>query len=219
MIRRNRILVYSGRDLSAPGTSLPSTDDGALYFSVDSPEKLRELLAEDGFDAVIIDRETTPADGSLSKVLEAAAGYDIPVVVARLSSETDIDEPPELKSATQRLVLRRNRPESAPSAREEADIVADTAATLSHEINNPLLAITANVEVLLKQKAGLPDEIVEKIRMIEKAAERIRKVTHGLIELQSVRFRRTAAGRMIDLGNLAGQTEVEKTAAAAESAE
>jgi signal transduction histidine kinase len=222
MMYRSRILVYSGPDSAAPGKSPLSTDDGDIYFFADSPEKLRALLAEDHFEAVIIDPKVTATDGNLFEVLKEAAARNLPVIVTRFDPETDINELARFKGpvpAAQRLILRRNRSEAKSRRRNEADIVSETAATLSHEINNPLMAITANVEVLLRRRNGLRDDVLDKIRLIGKAAERIRTITHGLIGLDSVRFRNTAAGRMIDVGNLPGKNGVDSTGAAKRPAE
>ncbi len=102
----------------------------------------------------------------------------------------------------QKLVLRMRQPQETPDDPGVSLIVAQTAATLSHEINNPLMAITGLVEILLKERQKLPGDTVAKIELIGSAAERIRKVTEKLIEVDTLQYRETPSGRIIDLDML-----------------
>jgi len=102
----------------------------------------------------------------------------------------------------QKLVLRMRQPQKPRGDQSASIIVAQTAATLSHEINNPLMAITGLVEILRKERQKLPGDVVEKIEQIGSAAERIRKVTEKLIEADTLHYRETPSGRIIDLDSL-----------------
>ena len=101
-----------------------------------------------------------------------------------------------------KLLLRRSAPEYSINDPHSLKIVAQTAATLSHEINNPLMTITGIVERLLAMDAGLTSETREKVRQVGEAAARIRNVTERLMEIDALYFRHTAAGLMIDLERL-----------------
>lgn len=97
------------------------------------------------------------------------------------------------------LIWRRSRPEQSRKQFSSQDILVQTVATLSHEINNPLMAIAASAEVLLDGSDKLPADIVEKIRQIKLAADRIQSVIERLREIETIQYRETAAGRMINL--------------------
>jgi signal transduction histidine kinase len=101
-----------------------------------------------------------------------------------------------------RLILRRSRHEDRQDS-DRIKIIAETAATLGHEINNPLMVITASIESILKSHSALPDDIIDKIRAIAYSAERIKNVTEKLTNAENLTYRETACGRMIDLGKSA----------------
>ncbi len=98
--------------------------------------------------------------------------------------------------------LVRSTPERIINDPESLKLVAQTAATLSHEINNPLMAISGIVERLLQSESEMSPGILEKVRQIGVAAARIRSVTEQLMEIDALYLRHTAAGLMIDLDRL-----------------
>lgn len=95
----------------------------------------------------------------------------------------------------------------------ESDIktkaVLETAATINHEINNPLMAVMGNVELLLRKKEGeLAPDAREKLEKIHDAANRIRQVTQDLMRITSARSTPYPGGTsMIDLDGSAKRDE------------
>ncbi len=87
--------------------------------------------------------------------------------------------------------------EKNPFPKDSTDIATAMAATLCHEINNPLMTISAVTEVLLNNHKDLPPDVIDKINTVSIAAERIRKATHKLIGLDSLKYCDTAASKMI----------------------
>jgi signal transduction histidine kinase len=78
--------------------------------------------------------------------------------------------------------------------------VIEAAATLNHEINNPLMAVVGNLELLLRHADKLEPDAVAKLHKIRDAAERIRTVTQDLMRLREARsIPYPGGGRMIDL--------------------
>lgn len=66
---------------------------------------------------------------------------------------------------------------------ERVAAILETAVAVNHEINNPLTAVLGNTQLLLLKKDSLPDDIVSKIKTIEKSAIRIREVTQKLMTI------------------------------------
>jgi signal transduction histidine kinase len=78
--------------------------------------------------------------------------------------------------------------------------VAETAAAVNHEINNPLMALVGNLELLLRRSEQFDPDSVTKLSRIREAAERIRTVTHDLMRIQEARsVPYPGGGRMIDI--------------------
>jgi hypothetical protein len=64
---------------------------------------------------------------------------------------------------------------------ERIAAILETAVAINHEINNPLTAVLGNTQLLLLQEDQLPDDVITKIKVIEKSALRIRQVTQKLM--------------------------------------
>jgi len=66
---------------------------------------------------------------------------------------------------------------------ERIAAILETAVAINHEINNPLTAVLGNTQLLLLQEDQLPEEVITKIKVIEKSALRIRQVTKKLMNV------------------------------------
>lgn len=80
--------------------------------------------------------------------------------------------------------------------------ISETTLTLSHEINNPLIAMSGNLELLSTEFAEnrAPDSIVNRLNLIRANCERIREVTIKLTSLSKpVTHNIFGESKMIDL--------------------
>lgn len=79
--------------------------------------------------------------------------------------------------------LRKGEPagDTVKEAREAA--IKQTAVTINHEINNPLTAISGNLQLLLSRSEELSPDVVRLLKKIEEGADRILAVTDKLRHL------------------------------------
>ncbi len=69
---------------------------------------------------------------------------------------------------------------------EKNQVLAQIAATLNHEINNPLTTVIGNVELILLKKTGI-DEIVEKkLRVVLDEGKRIKKIVEKFRNIKQI---------------------------------
>ncbi|MFH2036686.1 MAG: histidine kinase dimerization/phospho-acceptor domain-containing protein [Candidatus Zixiibacteriota bacterium] len=87
------------------------------------------------------------------------------------------------------------------SENDKLKILMHTVATLNHEINNSLLAISANAEMLRDQLEKIDSKSSEKAKTISQATDHIRKVLQNLGRLKSISYIDTAAGKMININD------------------
>ncbi len=80
-----------------------------------------------------------------------------------------------LKSAQERLI-----------AQETLASVAQLAATVNHEINNPLAIVIGNVQCMLVENTTMTQKALSRLRRIEEAALRISETNRKLIEINQV---------------------------------
>lgn len=86
-------------------------------------------------------------------------------------------------------------PEGDPD--DDLDLVTAMAATLNHEINNPLMAIRGAVEILLDQPEVSSLDIADKLRIIDTQARRIQEITRSMSALITPTMRQTPVGPML----------------------
>ncbi len=84
--------------------------------------------------------------------------------------------------------------------KERLGAIMETAATVSHEINNPLTAVLGNVQLMLLKSEGLSDDVIKKLKVIEESALRIKDVTQKLMNITRDKVTDYTQGvKMIDL--------------------
>ncbi len=97
----------------------------------------------------------------------------------------------------------------AKKARAKA--IAETAVAINHQINNPLTAISGNLQILLSRAEKLSPEVIRLLKKIEEGADRILAVTDKLRNLTSDRTTNYIGDTtMIDLDASAGSSDDDK---------
>nr|MBN2278312.1 GAF domain-containing protein [candidate division Zixibacteria bacterium] len=69
---------------------------------------------------------------------------------------------------------------------EKLNAVRELAASVNHEVNNPLSVITGNVEYLLYINKGLNDNIINRLKIIQGEANRIAEINRRLLDIQDL---------------------------------
>jgi len=85
---------------------------------------------------------------------------------------------------------------------ERLKAIRETAATVNHEINNPLTAVLGNVQLLLMRGDDLGPDFARKLKIVEESALRIKDVTQKLMNLTSDDITEYMPGsQMIDISD------------------
>ncbi len=93
---------------------------------------------------------------------------------------TEIDQPTGYDDVVQAFRrLKEDHKQIVKSERVAA--ILETAVAVNHEINNPLTAVLGNTQLLLMRQNQLTEDVIAKIKVIEKSALRIRQVTQKLM--------------------------------------
>jgi len=139
------------------------------------------------------------AEGSEQTAVEAIRSGAIDYLTKSEDFEKSI--PRVIKQAYQRnrLVVRNRRLSNKAREAEKLETITATASTLNHEINNPLMSILGNVELLLADPKLADTPYLEKFKMIEQSALRIREITLQITNLMTPRLRQTPVGPMLSL--------------------
>ncbi len=86
--------------------------------------------------------------------------------------------------------------------KERLNAIIETAATVNHEINNPLTAVLGNVQLLLMRSSNLDEETIRKLKVVEESAIRIKEVTQKLMKISNDNVTEyTSGSKMIDLSD------------------
>ncbi len=72
------------------------------------------------------------------------------------------------------------------------------AATLSHEINNPLMTILGVSELILNNGEGVDSDVTRKVRIIQRSARRIESALKRLASIREPNIRETVSGALVD---------------------
>ncbi|MDH4033222.1 MAG: hypothetical protein OEV80_05430, partial [candidate division Zixibacteria bacterium] len=81
----------------------------------------------------------------------------------------------------------------------QAQMMRTAAGTLSHEINNPLMAILGISELILKESRKHSPDVARKVTMIRQSAERIESSLKRLSNISEPSIRPTPAGAIVDI--------------------
>jgi GAF domain-containing protein len=103
-----------------------------------------------------------------------------------------------LQSARERL----ERAQEQLIATEKLSAVVSLAATINHQINNPLSVIVGNIQCMHLEQKTADQKTLTRLRRIEDAALRIRDVNQQLLEIHSLVSETCKAGehiKMLDL--------------------
>lgn len=102
----------------------------------------------------------------------------------------------EIMATALRLLFGQH--DQIDAARVEA--VKQTSVTINHKINNPLTAVLGNVQLLLMKGENLPDEVRNRLELIEEGSLRIRDVVSRLMKASEARTTEYVDGTsMIDM--------------------
>jgi len=198
---------------------------GACVDVLPDPQEALAALRERRFDCIVVDQQLAGLDGL--KFLELLRQQDInmPVImVANQVSEQAASEainfgaseyvvkegsyhlviPRLISEAIRRhlLVCRNRELEERLKASDNLSAITMAAATLAHEISNPLTTIIGVAE-LLNSNQALQDKrsARRKLRLITNSAERIRNALSYLTRLSQPTVRHTDAGPLVTVGS------------------
>jgi signal transduction histidine kinase len=92
---------------------------------------------------------------------------------------------------------------------ERLAAVGEMTVTLHHEINNPLMAAFADVELLLADPGAPPEALRQGLEDIRQALRRIRDIVQRIGQLREVRSKEYLRGvRMVDLERMEREVSV-----------
>lgn len=105
------------------------------------------------------------------------------ITIERAKFETElIKKNKDLEEARQEIERQQER----IIEMERTQVLAQIAASLNHEINNPLTTVIGNIELLLMKKAGMDDIVEQKLKVIKKESERIRDIVEKFRDIKKV---------------------------------
>lgn len=153
-------------------------DDGAFVTTLAVP-----LLIEDKvigvlnlgscFEGVLTEK--------LLQLLEIVADQ-LAVSIERINRMAEIEAQNEaLRHAHRQLIASQEQIIEA----EKLSAVVEVAATVNHEINNPLAVIVGQIQLLMYESSDLSDKATERLRRVEQAALTIGEINRQLLQLEN----------------------------------
>ena len=118
----------------------------------------------------------------------------------------------KLEAKNRSLVEAHERLEKAQTnlvAQEKLAAVAELAASVNHEVNNPLSVIVGNAQMIELEAAAMPKSVIDRIRLIIENARRISLITHKLLKvdrLVSENYLDQSRGTMLNLDKSSGNS-------------
>ncbi len=92
----------------------------------------------------------------------------------------------ELESKNEALLKAQKELKEAQEhvvAQENLKAVSDLAASVNHEVNNPLSVIIGNAQIIELEAADFPEKLTNRIKAIVDGAKRISLITHKLLRI------------------------------------
>jgi transcriptional regulator with GAF, ATPase, and Fis domain len=92
----------------------------------------------------------------------------------------------ELESKNEALLKAQKELKEAQEhvvAQENLKAVGDLAASVNHEVNNPLSVIIGNAQIIELEAADFPEKLTNRIKAIVDGAKRISLITHKLLRI------------------------------------
>lgn len=224
--QQNRMVVHTciGAALRPPGLSRPSDWKNLGHGIIDIREPLLCSSPVPASDSTAIETLSTPLmveddvigylvfgsfiSGMLREnhvKLVSIIADQLAVSIERLNYERMIEKQneelnkahAELKASQEQLVIA-----------EKLRVVSELAASINHEINNPLSVIVGHLQCLQLENQNLSEKLKERLERIEQAAERICDVNRKLLTIDSVSsedYLEAIEGRMLKLGKSTGK--------------
>ena len=183
---RAALAALSGMDLVLLDHQLPDTSGLEVLSAIrarPSPPAVI-LVTAHGNESLAATALRLGADDYLAK--DAALADLLPQIVERVRRTRELRK--ALAAAEQDLVRA-----------ERLAAIGEMTVTLHHEINNPLMAAFADVELLLADPAGLPEQR-QGLENVREALHRIRDIVQRIGDLREARSKAYLRGlRMLDL--------------------
>ncbi|GEM_PF-2998886 len=178
---------------------------------VTTAHKLLESLDKSRYDLIILSAEDYAGlDVTIRERIGAMKGLSV-LLLRDVGEKHDQDIFMAMEGVPcRKMVLHKGEENADVQSQRDREIIRATAATLGHEINNPLMSICASAEMILKENPALSTGVVEKIKHISDEAVRIKKSTDILIDVDRVLLKKTPAGNMIDIHRIKSGKENEE---------